>query len=235
VITEAIILAGGFGTRLQPVVSNVPKSMAPVHGRPFLEYLLDYLISQGIRKVVLSVGYKSQAIRDHFGPVYRDLDMAYAAETEPLGTGGGIRNAFRLTEGEEAFVLNGDSIFKVGLAEMYRFHISNQGFLTLALRHVDQTGRFGSVRLDQFSRIIGFAEKSETAGPGYINGGVYILRKDFILNEIFPDQFSIEKDCFELYFKDVTMLGFLSEGYFLDIGIPGDYERANHEFDRLGS
>jgi D-glycero-alpha-D-manno-heptose 1-phosphate guanylyltransferase len=233
VITEAIVLAGGFGTRLQSVISDIPKSMAPVAGRPFLEYLLEYLLSSGIRSVVLSVGYKSDFIKNHFSNKYKDIGIHYADETEPLGTGGGVRNAFSKVKGEEAFVLNGDSLFQVDLAMMEDFHSLGNGLLTLALRYVEDAARYGSVRLDVLHRIKGFVEKSDAAGPGYINGGVYVLNKEFITGGLFPEKFSLETDCFGQYWKDVTMLGFPSEGYFLDIGIPEDYVRAQHEFGKL--
>lgn len=232
-IREAIILAGGLGTRLRTVVSDVPKSMADVNGRPFLEYVFDYLIRYNIGKVVVSTGYKGDMISGYFGKKYRSLDLSYAEEKEPLGTGGGIRNAFRLIKGEEAFVMNGDSLFSINLEEMDKFHHSGHGLLTLALRYLEDTGRYGAVRLDISHRIKGFTEKKENGGPGYINGGVYILNKDFITGDFFEDKFSIEKDCFEKYYMDHSMLGFVADGYFLDIGIPEDYERAQHEFQRL--
>lgn len=232
-ISEAIVLAGGFGTRLQPVVKDVPKSMALVNGRPFLEYLFDYLVAGGIGTVVLSVGYKSVAIQEHFGNSYRSLKIRYAFEQEPLGTGGGIRNAFGLVEGPEAFVLNGDSLFRISLSEMQAFHTTGEGLLTLALRYLADTGRYGSVEIDFLHRVKGFTEKKEDAGPGYINGGIYILNKEFITGELFPERFSIEKDCFEKYCREYTMLGFAGEGYFLDIGIPEDYSKAQDEFKRL--
>ncbi len=232
-IREAIILAGGLGTRLKPAVSDVPKSMAPVNGRPFLEYLLDWLIVEGISRVILSVGYKADIIRDHFGDRYQSVEMAYAMEEEPLGTGGGIRNAFRHAKGEEAFVLNGDSLFEVGLPEMFEFHREGEGLITIALRYVADAGRYGMVRTDHLHRIIGFSEKQQDAGPGFINGGIYILNRAFITGERFGDRFSIEKDCFETYYRDVVMLGFPSDGYFLDIGVPDDYNKAHDEFKRL--
>jgi D-glycero-alpha-D-manno-heptose 1-phosphate guanylyltransferase len=233
VIGEAIVLAGGLGTRLQQVVSDVPKSMALISGRPFIEYLFDYLSAEHIRSVILAVGYKSDVIRRHFGTRYRSLEIRYACEDEPLGTGGGIRNAFQMVEGEEAFVLNGDSLFRISLAEMHAFHCEGEGMATLALRYLGNISRYGSVEIDHLHRIKGFTEKREDAGPGYINGGIYILNKKFLTGELFTEKFSIEKDCFERYYRDFMMLGFAAEGYFLDIGIPEDYERAQDEFKRL--
>jgi D-glycero-alpha-D-manno-heptose 1-phosphate guanylyltransferase len=116
---------------------------------------------------------------------------------------------------------------------MERFHACGNGLLTIALRHAEDSGRYGSVRMDALHRIKGFIEKSNSAGPGYINGGVYILNKYFIAGGLFPEKFSLELDCFGQYWKEVTMLGFPSEAYFLDIGLPTDYERAQHEFGKL--
>jgi D-glycero-alpha-D-manno-heptose 1-phosphate guanylyltransferase len=233
VIREAIVLAGGFGTRLQKVVNEVPKSMAAVNGRPFLEYLFDFLISQGITSVVLSTGYKSSIIHSHFKNRYKGLELSYAVENDPLGTGGGIKNAFRKIAGEEAFVFNGDSLFVTDLKSMSTLHKKENAAATLALRYVEDTARFGTVKLDTIHRIRGFYEKKAGSGPGYINGGIYILNKAFISGSLFGEKFSLERDCFEKYYNEMLMLGFPSEGYFRDIGIPEDYNRAQDEFGKL--
>jgi D-glycero-alpha-D-manno-heptose 1-phosphate guanylyltransferase len=227
---EAIILAGGFGTRLQPVVSDIPKSMAVINGRPFLEYLLDYLILQGINKVVLSVGYKSEIIHDHFKDNYKSVEISYAVEQEPLGTGGGIRLAFWKVEGQRAIILNGDSLFRLDYNSMIAHHLKRKADATLALRKMDNTGRYGRVDLNRNKRIILFTEKNEKAGPGFINGGVYIIDKSFLMEPWFRGKFSIEKDCFERYYSESKMYGFPADGYFLDIGIPEDYLKAQHDF-----
>lgn len=228
---EAIVLAGGFGTRLQGVVSDVPKSMALVNNRPFLEYLFDYLISQGIHKVVLSVGYKHEAIINHFDDHYRSIGIDYAIETEPLGTGGGIRNALWKIEGKQAFAMNGDTIFKVDYRAMLDFHLKKKADATLALFKTKETARFGLVNLDRTRRITGFIEKSAMAPPqGLINGGVYIIEKIFLMEPEFRGRFSIEKDCFEKYMEDSRFYGFVSNGYFHDIGIPDDYKKAQDDF-----
>lgn len=230
---EAIILAGGFGTRLQPVVSDIPKSMAEINGRPFLEYLLDYLIFQGINKVVLSVGYKNEIIRDHFNDNYKSVEVDYAVEEEPLGTGGGIRLAFWKVEGERAIILNGDSMFRLDYNAMIAYHLMRKANATLALRKMDNTGRYGRVGLNRNKRIIGFTEKNENAGPGFISGGVYIMDKSFLMEPWFRGKFSIEKDCFERYYAESKMYGFPVDGYFLDIGIPEDYLKAQHDFEKF--
>lgn len=227
---EAIILAGGFGTRLQTVVSDVPKSMALINGRPFLEYLFDYLIGQGIERVVLSVGYKREIISSHFGNRYRSLELDYAVEEEPMGTGGGIRFSFWRIKGSRAVVMNGDSIFRMDIQALLKAHIAKKADASLALRKLANTGRYGRVTLNRQRRITGFEEKNENAGPGLINAGVYVLEKTFLMDPQFRGKFSIEKDCFEKYFGIARMFGYPAEGYFLDIGIPEDFNKAQHEF-----
>lgn len=227
---EAIVLAGGLGTRLQKVVSDVPKSMALVNQRPFLEYLLDYLASQGFTKIVLSVGYRHEHISGHFGERYRSLSIQYAVENEPLGTGGGIRLALWKTGGPRAFVMNGDSLFRLDYRALMDFHLKKKADATLALRKLSDTGRYGRVSLNRDRRISGFEEKGTTAGPGYINGGVYVIEKLFLMEPGYRGRFSIEKDCFERCYPDARLFGFPSGGYFLDIGIPEDYTKAQDEF-----
>ncbi|MCK9220430.1 MAG: nucleotidyltransferase family protein [Bacteroidales bacterium] len=227
---EAIILAGGLGTRLRTVVSDLPKSMALVNNRPFLEYLLDYLISQKISSVVISVGYKREIIMNHFKDRYKSLEISYAIEEEPLGTGGGIRLSLWKIKGARAFVLNGDSMFKVDYGAMMEQHLKRQADVTLALRKLDNTGRYGSVTLNRNKRIVGFTEKSEFPGPGFINGGVYILEKIVLMEPGFRGKFSIEQDYFEKYYLKSKMYGFPVSGYFLDIGIPEDFQNAQHDF-----
>ncbi len=228
---EAIILAGGFGTRLQKVVNDVPKSMALINGRPFLEYLLDYLLAQGIKKVVLSVGYKREIITDHFKNRYRTIEIEYAVEEEPMGTGGGIRLSFWRIRGDRALVMNGDSLFRIDLNAFEQAHLAKKANATLALRKLGDTIRYGRVTLNRQRRITGFEEKNEKHGPGLINGGVYIIEKMFLMDPGFRGKFSIEKDCFEKYYGQARIFGFPSEGYFLDIGIPEDYHKAQHEFE----
>ena len=204
--------------------------MAIVNKRPLLEYLFDYAISQGVTKAVLSVGYKHEIIADHFKKSYKTLEIDYAVETEPLGTGGGIRLSLWKINGARALVLNGDSIFKVDYKAMMNFHLKKRSDATLALRKLDETGRYGRVSLNHIRRITGFAEKDEQAGSGLINGVVYIIEKSFLMEPDFRGRFSIEKDCFEQYYPFSKMYGFPSDGYFLDIGIPDDYNKAQHEF-----
>jgi len=232
-MTEAIILAGGLGTRLQHVVHDLPKSMAPVDGRPFLEYQLDFLNKNTVDKVILSVGYRNEAIIRHFGSKYRHLAIDYAIEAEPLGTGGGIRLALEMCETADTLVLNGDTLFLVEISEMFRLHVKSKASVSIALRKVPDASRFGSVQIDQNMKIISFGEKSAKKQPGFINGGIYLLNREFYLSHTPPGCFSIERECFGKWASEGFITGFPSDAYFLDIGIPEDYERAQHEFKTI--
>jgi D-glycero-alpha-D-manno-heptose 1-phosphate guanylyltransferase len=230
---EAIILAGGFGTRLQKVVNDMPKSMALINDKPFLEYLLNFLTGQDIQKVILSVGYKQEMIREYFKDHYKHLVISYAIEDEPLGTGGGILNALEQVEGDAAFAMNGDSMFRIDLLAMQHLHRNTAADLTMALRYLEDTSRYGTVRIDSEKRVTGFHEKNEDSEPGYINGGIYLINKNFLSSLTLEKKFSIEKDCFEKCFKESRIFGYPAKGYFLDIGIPEDYMTAQDEFKRF--
>jgi D-glycero-alpha-D-manno-heptose 1-phosphate guanylyltransferase len=205
--------------------------MALVNQRPFLEYLFDYLISQGVKKAVLSVGYKHEIISSHFGDRYKSLAIQYSVETEPLGTGGGIRLALWKIDGLRALAMNGDSLFKMDYQALMEFHLKKKADATLALRKLSDTSRYGRVSVNRSRRITGFEEKGLSTVPGYINGGVYIIEKFFLMEPEFRGRFSIEKECFARLYPEANLYGFPAEGYFLDIGIPEDYSKAQHEFE----
>jgi D-glycero-alpha-D-manno-heptose 1-phosphate guanylyltransferase len=230
---EAIILAGGKGTRLTEVVDNLPKVMAPVNGRPFLEYVLDHLHNYVIEHVVLSVGFMKEAIMDHFGSEYRDIRISYAIEEEPLGTGGGIKKAFGLIRDNRAFVINGDTLFRLDLIRHFDFHTIRKTNFSVTLREVEDVSRYGAVEIDADKKIIAFREKGEKRGKGYINGGVYLINKRFFEKNTFPDKFSIEKDCLEAMVDTGQFYGLVCRQYFIDIGIPADYEKAQHDFEEF--
>jgi D-glycero-alpha-D-manno-heptose 1-phosphate guanylyltransferase len=230
-ITTAIILAGGFGTRLQSVVNDLPKPMAPINGQPFLSYQLNYLKHFGIKKVILSLGYLPEKIKDFYGTNFNGLEVDHVIEKEPLGTGGGIRLAIEKCNEENVFVLNGDSFFEVDLKEFYNLHSENNSEISLALRKVSNAERYGTIEKDNKNRITSFKEKSGSAKEGIINGGVYILDKNMYLSSTPSDKnFSIEKDFFEKQLKTIQIKGFEFNGYFIDIGIPEDYAKAQHDF-----
>lgn len=197
-LTEAIILAGGFGTRLQAVVNDVPKPMAPINRIPFLNYVFDYLKFYKIQHVVLSTGYLSEKIVEFYKDEFRGIKISYAKEETPLGTGGGIRNAMTKCKTDDVLVLNGDSFFDVDIKVHYRNHIFKQADCTLALRKVDNAARYGTIELGRLNRITAFKEKDNKEVEGLINGGVYILNRAIYLNKTETDSaFSIEKDFYE--------------------------------------
>ncbi|MFO7615149.1 MAG: nucleotidyltransferase family protein [Bacteroidales bacterium] len=231
-IREAIILAGGFGTRLKHLIDNVPKPMAPVNGRPFLEYQLDYLDRWEMKKVILSVGFKKDIIRDYFGNAYKSLQLMYAEEEEPLGTGGAILNALPLVDGYAAFVFNGDTYFDVNLQRMDDFRKIKEADVCIALRYEIEPDRFGIVEFDNNNRITNFFEKHSGLEEGYINGGVYLIRKDYLLRFGLPAKYSFEKDFLQKYYPSEEFYGLRCFSYFRDIGIPEDYYKAQDEFKK---
>lgn len=227
-IREAIVLAGGFGTRLQSVVSEVPKPMAPVAGKPFLQYILDYLIDQHIDHAVLAVGYLREVIIDTFGAQYRSLRISYSVETDPLGTGGGILQACQFLQGNEVFVINGDTYFDVDLQALAATHRAHNALLTVALKRMEKFDRYGTVDINKEGRITGFLEK-KYLDEGLINGGIYCLHTSVFPQHI-PAKFSFEKEILEKEIASGRIYGLCSDGYFIDIGIPEDYTRAQTDF-----
>ena len=226
---EAIILAGGFGTRLQGVVKDLPKPMAPVNGRPFLTYILDYLIDYCYTKVILSVGYLHEKIVAYFGSQYKTIAIDYAVETEPLGTGGGIAFAMSKCTTDNVLVINGDTMFKVDLSTFERFHEEKECQLSIVLREVEDVSRYGSVTINSDERIVLFSEKGASEGRGFINGGVYLIQRRLFDNHPQPARFSFERELMEKLYVSVPFYAMLSDGYFIDIGIPEDYARAQVE------
>ncbi len=230
----AIILAGGLGTRLRSVISDLPKPMAPVAGQPFLHYIFLYLQKQGITDVVLSVGYKSEVIKEFFGDKYAGINIRYAVENEPLGTGGGIRQAMSLID-SDAYVLNGDTFFDVDLKDLYEFYTMRSSDIALALKRMHHFDRYGTVEIGNQDRVLQFQEKRYKA-EGLINGGVYVINKNLfkkveeIEDTILSQRFSFEKDILEKHLLPLHYQGKEFGGYFIDIGIPEDYERAQTDF-----
>lgn len=228
-INNAVILAGGYGTRLGGILKDIPKPMAPVKGRPFLEYVIDYLREYGINNIILSTGYLSHVIERHFGRSYKDTGIAYSVETSPLGTGGAVIAALDLFEADNFVVINGDTLFRAALDELENMHMGKDADISIALRQVDDTGRYGAIYTDQENRIIRFSEKEEQGVRGIINGGIYIINRRLFKSLKMAPVFSIEKDLFALRYREIKMFGMKSEGYFIDIGTPGDLIRASDE------
>ena len=230
---EAIILAGGFGTRLQSVVSDVPKPMAPVAGRPFLTYLLDRLGGQDYTHVVLATGYMHEKIEDFFGKEYHGIAIDYAREMSPLGTGGAIVNALQHCREESVTVVNGDTLFDIDHSELVDFASIQRTPLAIVLREVHDSGRYGAVEVDDVGRITAFKEKDPSVGKGYINGGIYRMHRTLLEGYAVGDSFSFEKEVMQRRYRDERFYAYVSRAYFIDIGIPEDYARAQKEFPQL--
>lgn len=231
-LREAIVLAGGFGTRLRSVVSDVPKPMAQVAGRPFLALLLAHLKAAGFGRVVLSVGYMAEVIRGHFGTSWQGMSLAYAVEDSPLGTGGAIRAAMRLCEADHVHVFNGDTYLAVDLAATEAQWQRTQLPLIVA-REVADTARYGRLDIDADGRIRGFLEKQASGGPGAINAGCYVLPRGIV--EEFPgeERFSFEHDYLREAVVRRVFLAHRTEADFIDIGTPEDYARAQILLERV--
>lgn len=224
---EAIILAGGRGTRLSSAVPDLPKPMASVAGRPFLSYLLATLVARGFTHICLSTGYKGEAILKHFGHTFEGTRLTYAREESPLGTGGAIRAAFPYTSAASVFVFNGDTLTDIDLQALQAQHERSGDQLTVALTEVCDSARYGTVSVAA-EHITGFTEKG-LSGRHYINAGIYLVRRGLFNTMRLPDAFSFEKEILMDHLSEVKPGAFLSSGYFIDIGIPEDYARAQRE------
>jgi D-glycero-alpha-D-manno-heptose 1-phosphate guanylyltransferase len=235
---EAVVLAGGLGTRLKETVAGLPKSLAPIGKHPFLSYLLGWLRSQGVTEVILAVGHRRKFIVHHYSRHKpHGIRLRYSVENTPLGTGGALRNLRSLLEGEEFFVLNGDSIFDVDLHQMLAFHRRRRSEVTLALASPPEAGRYGSVLLNAQGRIKAFVEKKATAAPNasghpdlsrWISGGLYIMNKAVFRHMPRRQEISLEKEVFPRLIGG-PFYGFPAKAYFIDIGVPEDYRKAQAE------
>jgi len=230
---QAIVLAGGFGTRLRGVLPDLPKPLAPVGGRPFLSIVLGQLRDHGFNSAVLSVGYRHELIRRAFGDRFDGLALQYAIEDKPLGTGGAIRLAARSCSDSDVFVLNGDSYTEVDFAAMQARHSRAGAALTVCAVEVADASRYGRVIVAN-SRITGFAEKG-ASGPGLINAGVYLMRRDLLEAFALPEVFSFEHDVLAARLDEIRPLVYPTRGRFVDIGVPEDYARAQGMFAPAGS
>ena len=226
---QAILLCGGMGTRLRSVVSDRPKPMADICGKPFLQYLLEMLRDKGITEVIFALGYMGEMIEEYFqdGSAF-GLKISYSYEEEPLGTGGAIRNALPKILEEEVLVLNADTYFPMDYQGLLCFDQENDGDFSLATRGVPDISRYGAVRRDAAGRILAWNEKLEDGGQplaGEINGGIYVMKKSLIA-EIPEGKQSLEQDCIPKWLSEgKRIFGLPFDGYFMDIGIPKDYQQ----------
>lgn len=221
---EVLILAGGLGTRLREVVTDVAKPMAPVNGKPFLEYVLEWVTGYETEKIVISAGYKADTIISHFNNCFNKVPIEYVTEEEPLGTGGAITNALKKLGGNDFIVLNGDTWFPVNLNEFSQFHFDNDSKITVALKMMTDFDRYGTVILEG-PDIKGFNEK-KYCNKGLINGGIYIINRDFLSSFGMTGKYSFEKEVLERSAGSGSVKGMVFNDQFIDIGIPEDYRRA---------
>jgi D-glycero-alpha-D-manno-heptose 1-phosphate guanylyltransferase len=226
--SEAIILAGGLGTRLRSVVSDIPKCMAPVAGKPFLYYVISHLQKQGIDKFIFSLGYKYAMIEEWLNEEYPLMFSQVALEEEPMGTGGAIKLACSLATEKNVVVVNGDTLFSLDIKKLTSFHNMCGADCTLSLKPMKDFNRYGVVELNKDHSISSFKEKQHYE-TGLINAGVYALNVAKFMQEELPGKFSFENDYLEKYSSTRRMYGVVQDSYFIDIGIPEDYERAQGE------
>lgn len=229
-VRSAIILAGGFGTRLQQIVKEVPKPMAPINDKPFLHFLFSYLKKFEIQNIILSVGYLHQSIEHYFGNHYLGMNVLYSIESNPLGTGGGLRKALSMVNGD-VFILNGDTFFDVDLNQFADFHFHKKSNFSICLKRLKNFERYGTIQLKE-DRIIAFKEK-EAMAEGLINGGIYLTSSNIFNCSTLDAHFSLEKDFLEKELNALSIYGFESKSYFIDIGIPDDYYKACKDLPEL--
>ncbi len=228
-IREAIILAGGLGTRLRSAIPNLPKCMAPVAGKPFIWYLMKYLKHQGIESFIFSLGYKNEIIKEYLQKTFPKTLFTFVIEDEPLGTGGAIKLACDVALESNVIVLNGDTLYETDVQKVAAFHQQHHAICTLSLKPMQHFDRYGVVEINKENAIQSFKEK-QFYESALINGGLYALNVPQFMELILPEKFSFEKDFLEKYFASHTMMGLIQDCYFIDIGIPEDLEKANNEF-----
>jgi D-glycero-alpha-D-manno-heptose 1-phosphate guanylyltransferase len=232
-IDEAIILAGGFGTRLRSVVSDVPKPLAPVGDRPFLSWVLDAAASRGIRRVILATGFMGDLVANVCGDSWQGMELVYSQEPQPLGTGGAIALAFSMVRGDACLVLNGDTWLTLDYADFDKNWQAHGSRLAIALAEVVDVSRYGAVQVER-NRVLGMVEKGH-AGPGYINAGIYGVHRSLV--DDFPtlQSFSFENEVLMPTVKREAVFGYTRTSDFIDIGVPQDYQRAQRELPALSA
>lgn len=232
--TSAVILAGGLGTRLRPVVADRPKVLAEVDGRPFLFNLLDALDCAGVAHVILATGYRAEAVAQAVSGRYRGLEVETSEEPSPLGTGGAIALAARRLRSPRALVLNGDSFCAANLRIFAAQHWARRGPLSMVVTPVEDASRYGRVRLSADGIVTSFDEKSGQAAAGLINAGIYLLEQpllDDLPTEAVP--LSFERQILPAWVGR-GLWAHRSDGPFIDIGLPSTYAQAERFFAEVG-
>lgn len=225
--TPCLILVGGLGTRLRAALPDLPKPMAPVQGRPFLEYVLALLKRAGFRQIVFCVGYQAEKIEEHFGNgSHFGLSIDYSREQELLGTAGAVKLAGPLVTAENFLLLNGDCYNEVDFGALLQQHDRTPATATLVAAHLEDRSRFGSLKIGSGHRVLGFEEKGAATGPGFINAGYYLFKRPVL--DMIPEGevCSLERDVFPRLVEQNAMYAFENRGAFIDIGLPEEWQRA---------
>jgi len=221
---DAIILAGGMGTRLRKTVPDIPKPMAPVNDKPFLFYLLKWLKQFKVDIIILSTGYKSEYFFEYFGNLFENIPIVYVTEEKPLGTGGAVINALTGTTGDNILIANGDTWFPIDLNRFNNSHLNNENLLTVALKRMKEFSRYGSVEISG-DTIIRFHEKGYCS-EGLINGGIYLVNRKYLESRKFPVVFSLEEEILVKEAGSSLLKAMVFDDPFIDIGMPEDYRKA---------
>ncbi|MEA3369350.1 MAG: sugar phosphate nucleotidyltransferase [Candidatus Ratteibacteria bacterium] len=226
---DTVILCGGIGRRLRPLVDDRPKSMAEINHRPFLDILLEYIGSYGFKRVILCIGYMGGMIREHFQKKSVPLEMVYSEEKEPLGTGGALKAAKALIRSKTFMVLNGDSFCRIDFSKFIDFHLNKKALVSLALTKVKQGKNCGQASLNTNNRIIGFKEKADLQDRAYSSVGIYLMEGRIFSLMDKKKKFSLEYDFFPGLINQ-GCYGYITEESLIDIGTPEDYRKAQKFF-----
>tara|TARA_Y100000310_G_C20346692_1_gene652347 strand:+ start:18 stop:725 length:708 start_codon:yes stop_codon:yes gene_type:complete len=224
---DVVLLVGGLGTRLRPVIGDTPKCLAPINGKAFIDIQIDYLIKQGFQRFILCVGHKANRVREHIESREKG-EFIFSVESSPLGTGGAIIFAMKKIQSKNFFVLNGDSYFPIDLKSLYDFHLRKKPDITIAGKHMEKPDRYGIILVNRENRVVGFKEKG-SQNSALINGGVYIISSTTLMKAELPEVFSFENEILQrkYYQKKIFCCPFYD--YFVDIGVPTEFYKANQD------
>jgi NDP-sugar pyrophosphorylase family protein len=227
-----VVLAGGRGTRLHAIISDRPKVMAVVRGRPFITYIMDQLIDAGFNQVVLCVGYLAETMIETLGYEYRNLSIKYSKEPHAQGTGGAVKYAMPLIEMSQILVMNGDSFIDADLCDFLVWHFDKKFDISMVLSEVSDVSRYGAVKINDNQIITDFVEKSTENKPGWVNAGIYLLLRELIDEAIEPNAlYSLEKELMPLILNKIPIGGYCCKSKLIDIGTPESYKVANQVSD----
>lgn len=230
---DALVLCGGLGTRLRSAVPHLPKALAPVGNRPFLDILLEHLAAEGVRRFVLCVGHRADDVVEAVPRLRHHGELVISRETAPLGTGGALRHALSHVRGNRFFALNGDSLCRIDLARLLGFHLGHRARVSIGLAPAETSSEGGVVRLDEDGRVAAFDEKGFARAGAFTNVGVYVIERDVLQGAEWPEAFSLEHDVFPGLIGH-GLYGFAQSDGFLDIGTPERWLSAAERLEALG-